>query len=266
MLGGDSMKKIAVCGKGGVGKTTFASLLIHTLAEDGRDVYAIDADPNPTLAEALGFSPGTTEKITPIIEMKKLIEERTGAKSGEYGSYFKANPRVKDIPAEYSVKMDNISFLMMGIVRGADKGCACPENAMLKSLMTHLMVKEKETVVVDMVAGTEHMGRGTAKAVDAMIIVVEPGIRSIKAAIQFQAMAADLGVRNIYVVGNKIRTKEDREYIKKHMPGFLFAGFLPLDDVVVNAERQGRALFELSPNMRKLTKDIMDAIFPDTGK
>jgi CO dehydrogenase maturation factor len=254
------MKKIAVCGKGGVGKTTFASLLIYALAADGRKVYAIDADPNPTLAEALGFPPEKTENITPIIEMKKHIEDRTGAKPGEYGSYFKANPRVKDIPADYSMKKGNIGLLIMGTVRGAGKGCACAENAMLRSLMTHLMIKEKETVVMDMVAGTEHMGRGTAEAVDALIIVVEPGIRSIKAAKSFQSMAVDMGIKNIYVVGNKIRSEEDREYIANHLSGFNFAGFLPADDSVVNAERQGTPLYELSPRMRDLTRGIVDTI------
>ncbi len=255
------MKKIAVCGKGGVGKTTFSSLLVHALAEKGERVYAIDADPNPTLAEALGFPAETIGEITPIIEMKKLIEERTGAKSGEYGSYFKTNPNVKDIPAEYSVTKGNISYLMMGCMRGAGKGCACAENAMLKSLMTYLMVKEKETVVMDMVAGTEHMGRGTAKAVDAMIIVVEPGMRSLKAAKEFSKMAADLGIENLFVVGNKVSCPEDEEYIRSNMEGFKIAGFLPADSAAVTAERKGEVLYNISPEMQNSIKEIIKNIY-----
>jgi CO dehydrogenase maturation factor len=251
------MKKIAVCGKGGVGKTTFASLLIHCLAERGQEVYAIDADVNPTLAEALGFPSDVIAGIRPIIDMKDLIEERTGAKSGEYGTYFKTNPQVRDIPEKCSRRMNNISFLMMGAMRGADQGCACAENAMLKALVTHLVLKEKETVVMDMVAGTEHMGRGTAKGVDAMFLVVEPGSRSVKAAREIQKMSEDLGVKNRYAIGNKIRSSDDEEFLKKEMPEFVFAGFLPLDNGVVAAERQGKALYECSPSMRGTIKKIV---------
>jgi CO dehydrogenase maturation factor len=250
------MKKIAVCGKGGVGKTTFTSLLIYCLAERGREVYAIDADVNPTLAEALGIPADVIAGIRPIIDMKELIEERTGAKSGEYGTYFKTNPHVKDIPEKFSRKIKNINFLMMGAMRGADQGCACAENAMLKALVTYLILKEKETVIMDMVAGTEHMGRGTAKGVDAMFLVVEPGLRSVKAAREIQKMSEDLGVQNRYAIGNKIRSPDDEEFLKKEMPEFNFAGFLPLDNGVVVAERQGKALYECSPEMRDRIKKI----------
>jgi CO dehydrogenase maturation factor len=253
-------KKIAVCGKGGVGKTTFASLLAYYFAEQGREVYAIDADVNPTLAEALGFPPETTAGITPIIDMKDLIEERTGAKSGEYGSYFKTNPHVKDIPEKFSRKIGNINFLMMGAMRGADQGCACAENAMLKALMTHLILKEKETVIMDMVAGTEHMGRGTAKGVDAMFLVVEPGMRSVKAAKEIYKMSEDLGVKNRFAIGNKIRSPADEGFLRSEMPEFVFGGFLPLNDTVVVAERQGLPLYETSPEMREAVKKIMQGL------
>jgi CO dehydrogenase maturation factor len=249
------MKKIAVCGKGGVGKTTFASLLAWCLAEQGREVYAIDADVNPTLGEALGFPREVLAEIRPIIDMKELIEERTGAKSGEYGSYFKTNPYVKDIPEKCSRKIKNINFLMMGAMRGVDQGCACAENAMLKALVTHLILKEKETVIMDMVAGTEHMGRGTARGVDAVFLVVEPGTRSVKAAREIQRMAAVLGIKNQRVIGNKIRSSEDEDFLKKEMGEI--SGFFPINDEVVTAERQGRSLYESSPRMRSLINKIV---------
>jgi CO dehydrogenase maturation factor len=251
------MKKIAVCGKGGVGKTTFASLLCHCLAAQGREVYAIDADVNPTLGEALGFSPEVLAELSPIAEMKELIEERTGAKSGEYGSYFKTNPQVKDIPQKFSRKLGNINFLMMGAMKGADQGCACAENALLKALVTHLILKEKETVVMDMVAGTEHMGRGTARGVDVMFLVVEPGRRSVKAAREIDRMAAELGVKNRFVIGNKIRSPEDGDSLKRALEGFAFAGFFPLHPEAVAAEQRGAALYEYSPLMRERIAEVV---------
>jgi CO dehydrogenase maturation factor len=251
------MKKIAVCGKGGVGKTTFASLLAYCLAEQGREVYAIDADINPTLAEALGFPPELVSEIRPIVDMTELVEERTKAKTGEYGSYFKTNPMVKDIPEKFSRKIKNINFLMMGAMRGAEQGCACAENAMLKALVTHLILKERETVIMDMAAGTEHMGRGTAKGVDAMFLVVEPGSRSLKAAREIEKMAREMGVKRRRLIGNKIRSPGDEEFLKREMGEGAFAGFFPVHDDVVAAERRGLALYEYSPRMRGIIKKIV---------
>lgn len=253
------MKKIAVCGKGGVGKTTFSSLLCHCLAEGGREVYAVDADTNPTLGEALGFSPEVLGELSPIAEMRELIGERTGAKEGEYGSYFKTNPLVKDIPEKFSRRLGNIRFLMMGAMRGADQGCACAENAMLRALVSHLILREKETVVLDMAAGTEHMGRGTARGVDVMFLLVEPGMRSLKAAREMDKMAGELGVETRFVVGNKVRSPEDEAFLRKALEGFRFAGFLPLEAEAVKAEERGLALYRQSPLMRERIGGILRA-------
>ena len=159
------MPKVAVAGKGGVGKTTFSSLLAYVLAAAGQTVYAIDADPNPTLGEALGFPDGLVESLVPIIEMKDLVEERTGARPGESGAYYRLNPRVDDIPAKFSVSHRGIRLLKMGTVKGAGSGCVCPENTMVQALVTHLLLREKETVLMDMVAGLEHLGRGVYEGV-----------------------------------------------------------------------------------------------------
>ena len=256
----NDIRKIAVCGKGGVGKTTFASVLVHLIAKEGNEVFAIDADPNSTLAEALGVSSKIADAITPIIEMRELIAERTGSRPGEFGSYFKLNPRVKDIPSNYSVKFRGINILKMGETKGAEKGCACPENTMVKALMSHLIVKEKETVVLDMVAGTEHMGRGTAKAVDVLFVVVEPGTRSIKAAKQFYQMAEQLGIQQIYFVGNKIRNDEDKGYIIKEMNGFKISGFLPQSEKIVSAERSGKAIFDCDPEYNQNVSNILTMV------
>jgi CO dehydrogenase maturation factor len=250
------MSKIAICGKGGVGKTTFSALLAYILTEGGNRVYAIDADPNPTLAEALGLPEDIIEKISPIVEMKELIAERTGAKPGEYGSYFKLNPRVSDIPERFSVAHRDIHFLLMGTTRGAAKGCACPENAMLKALVTHLLLRERDSVILDMVAGTEHLGRGTAGAVNAMVIVVEPGLRSIKAARSIAALAADLGISRIWAVGNRLRNPGDRVFIENNLRDIPIAGYLPFSEKVVEAERTGRALYDIEPELVERVREI----------
>jgi CO dehydrogenase maturation factor len=250
------MSKIAICGKGGVGKTTFTALLACVFTETGQDVYAIDADPNPCLAEALGFPQELVRQLHPISEMLELIAERTGAKPGEYGSFFKLNPRVSDIPKRFSVTYRNIHLLQMGSVRGAGKGCACPENAMLKALVTHLLLREKDSVLLDMVAGIEHLGRGTARAVDAMMIIVEPGTRSWQTARDIAGMARDLGISKLWAVGNKVRGEEDKVSITEQLPDLPIAGWFPFSDKVIEADLHRRTVIDAVPDLLIRTREI----------
>jgi CO dehydrogenase maturation factor len=243
------MPKIATAGKGGVGKTTFSAMLAYVLAASGEKVYAIDADPNATLGQALGFPPELLEKLVPIIDMKDLIEERTGARPGESGAYFRLNPRVDDIPGRFSVAHRDIHLLEMGAVRGAGAGCVCPENTMVRALVTHLLLRERETVLLDMVAGLEHLGRGTASSVDAMFIVVEPGQRSLTVAGDILRLARELGIPAIWGVANKVRSETDLKFIQEHLGDLRLAGWLPRDDRVMEADITGRALYDLAPDL-----------------
>jgi len=246
--------KLAVSGKGGVGKTMLASLLSTVLAKSGYSVLAIDADPNATLAIALGFP--HPERITPISEMADLIEERTGARPGQVASYFKLNPRVDDIPEKYWVEHDGIKLMVMGRLKKGGSGCYCPENAMLEALIAHILLRRNEVVIIDMEAGVEHLGRATAKAVDKMIIVVEPGKASIETAYRVRELAKDIGLRNIAVVANKIRGEQDRSFVVSAMPGFEFLGFIPYDQSIIEAGLGNIPLTKSNPQVIRIVQDI----------
>ena len=243
------MLKLAITGKGGVGKTTLAALLSHVFVEQGQKVLAIDADPATGLASACGVPPEVASSITPVAEMEDLIYERTGAKKGEIGGFFKLNPRVDDIPERFAVSADGIRILSMGTVQMGGTGCLCPENALLRSLVTHLLLRRDEVLVLDMEAGVEHLGRGTARAVDAFIVVVEPGRRSLQTAHTIYGLAQDLGIGRVYVVGNKIVSESDEVFITEQLPGFHVLGFLPADQQAIEADRSGRAVFAMAPQL-----------------
>lgn len=247
--------KIAVSGKGGVGKTTFSSFLIKALAESGKKVLAIDADPDANLAQALGVEKGT--EIVPISEMKEIIEERTEAKTGTMGSFFKLNPKVDDLPDKLSIKLDNIKVMVLGGVKTGGSGCICPESTMLKALVRHIVLARDEAVVLDMEAGLEHLGRGTAMAVDRLIVVVEPGRRSIETAHHIQKLASDIGLKKLSFVGNKIRNEKDKEFFAKHMPGFDFLGFIPFSGDIIEADLEGVPPFEKDPEGFKAVKEML---------
>ncbi|MCF8068916.1 MAG: AAA family ATPase [Desulfobacterales bacterium] len=235
--------KIAVSGKGGVGKTTFSSLLIRALNEQGKSVLAIDADPDANLAAAVGIE--NADKIIPISEMNDLIFERTEARPGTVGGFFKLNPKVDDLPDALSAKMGNIKLMRLGGVKKGGGGCICPESTLLKALVMHIVLSRDEVVVMDMEAGIEHLGRATASAVDKLIIVVEPGRRSIETAGHIRHLAGEIKLNNVAVIGNKIRGPKDEEFLKKHLPDFEILGFLPFDDGLIEADLDGKSPFDV---------------------
>jgi CO dehydrogenase maturation factor len=251
--------KIAISGKGGVGKTLLASLLVKMFAESGYSVLAIDADPDANLAANLGFSePG---KITPISELSELIEERVGAKPGQSGSFFTLNPRVDDLPEKYAAHLDGIRLMVMGRIKRGGTGCYCPEGALVQALLSHLLLQRKEVVVLDMEAGIEHLTRGTARGVDRLIIVVEPGRRSIETAQRIFELAGDLKMKNISVVGNKIHDVDQRQFIQSSLPGVDFLGFIPYDDAVIDADLANRSITSSRPvvtEVRKIFEKLLE--------
>ena len=205
--------KIAIRGKGGVGKTTLSSLLAGVFAADGNTVLAVDANPDSNLPAALGIPPEEAQKIVPISEMGDLIEERTGARPGSASPMFKLNPTVDDIPDRFSIARNGIKLLVMGSVLQGGGGCICPESTLLKTLTSELLVRRSEVVIMDMDAGVEHLGRGTARAVDAFVVVVEPGQRSLQSARSIRKLAQDIGVKHCLLVGSKTRSEEQRQFI-----------------------------------------------------
>lgn len=246
--------KIAISGKGGVGKTLLTSLLARIFAESGYSVIAIDADPDANLATMLGFP--DAEKIIPISQMKELIAERTETTAGKAGPYFKINPRVDDIPQKYSIKQGNIRLLVMGPVKKGGTGCYCPENAFLAALLAHLLISRDEVIILDMAAGIEHLGRGTAKSVDKLIIVVEPGRGSIETTYRIGKLAKDIGLENIAVVGNKINSQSEKDFIISNLPVFDFLGFVPYDPSMVQAEISKLPLLNASRQITAAARDI----------
>jgi CO dehydrogenase maturation factor len=252
--------KLAITGKGGVGKTTLTALLAQVYADQGREVLAVDADPSPCLAGALGFPDELREKLSPIAEMDELIEERTGAKPGTVGGFFTLNPRVDDIPERFSVLHRGVRLLESGSVDLGGSGCICPESAMLKTLFTHLLFRKDDVLLLDMYAGVEHLGRATVDFVDAMIVVVEPTRRSLGTAAQIKKLANDIGLKRLYLVGNKVRNVEEEKFLTEETPGLPVLGFLPADLKVQEADRLGIPVYDHVPSLKQSSQAMAEKL------
>ena len=237
--------KLAISGKGGTGKTTLAGILAHLFREDGYEVLAVDADPDANLAAALGVPLGGQTNILPISKQRRLIQDRTGANPREFGQLFKLNPTVSDLPDEFAIDFNGIKLLVMGSVQKGGEGCACPENVLLKSLLSEIILHRKEVVIVDMEAGIEHLGRGTAKSIDKMLICIEPGSRSIETAKAIIKLGKEIGLQEFGIVGNKIRNKNQQDWIEKQLGTGMVMGFIPYSETIQEADIQQRSLNEL---------------------
>ena len=252
--------KLAITGKGGVGKTTLTALLAQAYADMGRQVLAVDADPSPCLAGALGFPAELRSQLHPIAEMDELIEERTGAKPGTVGGFFTINPRVDDIPERFSVLHRGVRLLEMGSVELGGSGCICPEAAMLKTLFTHLLFRKDDILLLDMYAGVEHLGRATVDFVDAMLVVVEPTRRSLGTAAQIKKLANDIGLMRLYLVGNKVRNEEEAKFLENESPDMPLLGFMPADLKVQEADRLNIPVYDHVPELKEVGKRLVAAL------
>jgi len=252
--------KLAITGKGGVGKTTLSSLLARIYASEGRNVTAIEANLDQNLAMALGFTVEEAGSIKPIAELADLIEERTGAKPGTQAPFYKLNPKVDDIPERFSLTKNGVRLLLLGAVKSGGSGCFCPESALLKTLMTHLLLSKTDVLIMDMDAGVEHLSRGTTESVDAFIIVVEPGKRSIQTAQTIRKLAEDLGINQSYIVGNKITSEQDRQFIIDNANGFEILGFISIDPKIRDADLKGVSAFDIAPQAMDEIKAIKNGL------
>ena len=251
--------KVAITGKGGVGKTTLSSTLARLYAAEGRTVLAADVDPDANLGLALGLSQEEVDAIIPISKMRTLVEERTGATAAN--KFFKLNPYVADIPETFSKDINGVKLLVMGTVDVGGTGCVCPEHVMLKSILSTLTYRKNDVVIMDMEAGLEHLGRGTAANMDQFIVVIEPGARSVQTYRNVKRLAKDLGVKRVRVVANKIRDPQDEEFIKSAIPEEDLLGFIHYNPEIMDADRQGKSPYDCSPKaieeIRRI-KEILD--------
>jgi len=254
--------KLAVSGKGGVGKTTVIAALAHLFAQQGRDVFAIDADPAANLAQALGDHGG--EPITPLAQMRELISERTGAPLKGYGQFFQLNPHVDDIPDTYCREIEGVKLLVLGAIHKPGGGCYCPENVFLKSLLGHLVLRRNEVVLIDLEAGIEHLGRATTQGIDAMLVVVEPSLRSLSTGREIAALAREMGVEKVLGVANKVATQRQEELIRRG----LSEGGTPLALAAVvhdheelrEADLTGEAVHRACPELLEEVKGLLDVV------
>jgi CO dehydrogenase maturation factor len=236
--------KLAVSGKGGVGKSTLAAALALLMARRGWRVLALDADPDANLAATLGIPQEKRNQIIPISRQVDLIEKRTGAKVKQYGQIFKLNPEVSDIADSYAISHEGVALLILGAVEQGGSGCACPENVLIRALVADLILYKNEALVMDMEAGIEHLGRATANGVDAMLVVVEPGLQSIECARRIEKLSHEIGLKNIQFVANKVNGNLDEEFIGNAFPERHLLGQVPYCESIRQNDWNGRSVLD----------------------
>ena len=244
--------KVAVSGKGGVGKTTLSAALAKLYSRAGYTVIAVDADPDANLATALGIDADQAAAITPISVMKDLIAERTGAQPGSMGGFFSINPKVDDIPENLYTDADGIRLMVLGTVDNAGAGCICPESALLRRLIQHLIIERDEAVILDMEAGIEHFGRATAQAVDLLVVVIEPGRRSLQTAHKIAELGGSLGIPHIGLVLNKLGDDSQLESLRGDFPDLEFLGTIGRHQDMIDIDLAGKAAWTSAPLMAEV--------------
>ena len=247
--------KIAISGKGGVGKTTIMALLAHHLKKSFSQVLIIDADPSPHMAETLGLD--HPERITAIADMKELLRERSGQTEGS--PFYNINPDIDDLPERFMQEKDGIKLMVLGAIQSGNKGCACAENTVLKRLLTKLLLKGNQAVLLDMEAGVEHLGRGTIAGVDHLLVVVTPSQSSVRTALKIHKLAQDVRIPKVSFVGNAVGTAEDQAFIESLLAHPVVASF-PDAPEIRGAERRGIPVTALAETFSAPLQKIVDAV------
>ena len=238
--------------KGGVGKTTLSAALAKLYSRAGYTVIAVDADPDANLATALGIDADQAAAIMPISAMKDLIAERTGTQPGSMGGFFSINPKVDDIPENLYTDADGIRLMVLGTVENAGAGCICPESALLRRLTQHLIIERDEAVILDMEAGIEHLGRATAQAVDVLVVVIEPGRRSLQTAHKIAELGGSLGIPHIGLVLNKLGDDSQLESLRGDFPDLEFLGTIGRHPDMIDIDLAGAAAWTSAPLMAEV--------------